>query len=427
MTCHAALFLFFLYWASSIPSSASRIITVAAPLWKDPTTLQYVMEFEHKTPLRKDKVVIDLAGDFLWLHCKTAAYKSSTYLFIPCHTSLCTASGSALFGCGDCSKIPPGKKSCRNNTCKELATNGVTGTEIFNAELSQDTVALYPSDGKKASLASKIVVTQFAFACAPPSLLQGLAKGAVGMAGLNWGQLALPFQLNVALELERKFGLCLPAGDAPGGVFFGSPNYLRGPDKEFPYIKLNYTFLRTPRYPMEYYLNVQSIEINGKRLPIDPEHLRLNLQGSGGTKLSTVVAYTQAATPIYTAIRDGFVREAEEMGISRVVSIKPFDACFDAATVGSIKTGPAVPVIDLVLDNEFVFWRISGANSVVKVKEGVMCLAFVDAGEFPVASMVVGSHQLQDNLLQFDLVEFKLHFSSSLLASNTACSNFVFA
>ncbi|GLJ09448.1 hypothetical protein SUGI_0109890 [Cryptomeria japonica] len=425
MTCLAVLFFFFLYWASSIPSSTTRIITMAAPLWKDPTTLQYVMEFEHKTPLRKDRVVIDLAGDFLWLHCKTAAYQSSTYLFVPCRTPLCTASGSAIFGCGDCSNIPPGPKSCRNDTCQEVVTNGVR--EIFNAELSQDTFALYPSDGKRASLASKIVVPQFAFACAPSSLLQGLAKGAMGMAGLNRGWLALPFQLNVALELDRKFGLCLPAGDAPGAVFFGGPPYLRGPDKEYPYIKLNYTFLLTPRYPREYYLNVQSIEINGKRLPIDAEQLKLNLQGSRGTKLSTVVTYTQAATPIYTAIRDGFVREAEEMGISRVESVKPFDACFDATTVGSTKTGPAVPVIDLVLDNEYVFWRIHGVNSMVNVKDGVMCLAFVDAGKYSTESILVGSHQLQDNLLQFDLIEFKLFFSSSLLASNTNCSNFVFA
>ncbi|GLJ09438.1 hypothetical protein SUGI_0109760 [Cryptomeria japonica] len=253
------LLLFFLLFSAF--STADRITTVVVPLSKDSATLQYIVEVQQGTPFNKKRLVVDLSGDFLWLHCKSSAYKSSTYLPIPCHTPLCTASGSVTFGCGDCSNVPPGTKSCRNNTCLEQATNGVTGTQIFNAELSQDVVALSPSDGKRAFPASKVIVAQFAFACAPSTLLCGLAKGAVGMAGLNWAPLALPFQLNVALELERKFGLCLPAGNSSGAVFFGAPPYL-------PSIKLNYTFLLIPKYPREYYLNVNSIQVNGKRLPM---------------------------------------------------------------------------------------------------------------------------------------------------------------
>jgi hypothetical protein len=63
----------------------------------------------------------------------------------------------------------------------------------------------------------------------------------------------------------------------------------------------------------------------------------------------------------------------------------------------------------------------------VNVKKNVACLAFVDGGtepkmSFVKASIVIGGHQLEDNLLVFDLASSKLSFSSSLLAHNASCS-----
>lgn len=391
-------------------------VSLVAPLTRDSATLQYVMEIEYKTPLQKEKLAIDLSGDFMWVRCKPGAvYESSTYLPIPCHTPLCTASGSVNFGCGHCLYVPSGT-ICHNNTCTEILTNWVTGIQIFDGELSQDVVALTGSDGGR-----KVIVPLFAFVCAPPPLLRGLARGAAGIAGLNWGRLALPFQLSVALDFDRKFALCLPSGDqATGSVFFGSHSF--GPDKA-NIIRLNYTFLVVPKYPREYFLGVSGVAINQKKLAIESNTLKVNVVGSGGTAISSVVPYTRVATPIYTTIVNAFVEEAAAMNISRVASVQPFDACFDANTVRSTQVGPAVPVIDLLLDNEFVFWRIYGANSMVEAKDGVLCLAFVDAGAYTGTTIVIGTQQLQDNLLLFDMIEFKLFFSSSLLAFNTSCSN----
>ncbi|KAI4311237.1 hypothetical protein MLD38_036146 [Melastoma candidum] len=74
-----------------------------------------------------------------------------------------------------------------------------------------------------------------------------------------------------------------------------------------------------------------------------------------------------------------------------------------------------------------VYWRIFVANSIVQVKKGVMCLGFVDSGSKPRTSIIIGGRQLEDNLSQFDLVKFRLGFSSSLLFKRTACGNFNFA
>ncbi|CAN0886869.1 Probable aspartic proteinase GIP2 [Linum grandiflorum] len=51
---------------------------------------------------------------------------------------------------------------------------------------------------------------------------------------------------------------------------------------------------------------------------------------------------------------------------------------------------------------------------------------FVDGGANPRTSIVIGGHQLEDNLLQFDVANSRLGFSSSLLSRQTNCANFNF-
>ncbi|GAY49159.1 hypothetical protein CUMW_117130 [Citrus unshiu] len=74
-----------------------------------------------------------------------------------------------------------------------------------------------------------------------------------------------------------------------------------------------------------------------------------------------------------------------------------------------------------------VKWTIIGANSMVQARSGVTCLAFVNGGVRPRSSIIIGSHQLQDNLVQFALAGSRLGFSSSLLFRRTSCSNFNFS
>ena len=78
----------------------------------------------------------------------------------------------------------------------------------------------------------------------------------------------------------------------------------------------------------------------------------------------------------------------------------PFGACFSSKTIASSMTRPAVPTIDLGLQSKSVYWRIYGANSMVKVKENVLCLGVVDGGLKPRTSIVTGGHQLEDNMLE---------------------------
>ncbi|KAK2388894.1 putative aspartic proteinase GIP2 [Trifolium repens] len=60
----------------------------------------------------------------------------------------------------------------------------------------------------------------------------------------------------------------------------------------------------------------------------------------------------------------------------------------------------------------------NGDDSIVEVNKNVACLGFVDGGKEPRTTFVIGGHQLEDNILEFDLVSSKLGFSSSLLLHN---------
>ncbi|KAK4266399.1 hypothetical protein QN277_027330 [Acacia crassicarpa] len=110
--------------------------------------------------------------------------------------------------------------------------------------------------------------------------------------------------------------------------------------------------------------------------------------------------------------------------MKRVASMAPFEACYDSSTIH--RSG--VPSIHLELQ-EGVTWTIHETNLMVKTKHNVVCLGFVDGGTRPTkslakASIVIGGHQLEDNLLVFDFDSSKLSFSPSLLLQNTSCSHF---
>ena len=96
-----------------------------------------------------------------------------------------------------------------------------------------------------------------------------------------------------------------------------------------------------------------------------------------------------------------------------MASVTPFEACFDSRSIGNSITGFVVPTIDLV--------RATRGSAMAK--KNVACPAFVDRGtmatmSFFKASIVIGAHQLEENLLVFDVASSKLSFSSSLSLHN---------
>ncbi|KAI9087154.1 hypothetical protein K1719_030789 [Acacia pycnantha] len=415
--------LLLLFFAS--PSSAKhsfRPKALVLPVTKDASTLQYVTQIHQRTPLIPVNLVLDLGGQFLWVDC-ARKYSSSTFRPAHCDSAQCSLADAS--SCSFCDS--PG---CNNNTCSVMPDNTVTRTGTFGI-VGQDVVSVRSTNGFNPG--RTVAVPRFIFSCASTFLLKGLAKGVSGMAGLGRTKIAFPSQFASTLSFHKKFAICL-ASHSKGVVFFGD-----GPYFFLPNVNAAQGLIHTPliinpestassfsqgQPSSEYFIGVKSIKIDQKVVSnINKKLLSINKKGNGGTKISTVNPYTVLEASIFKAVTEAFIGARN---YTRVAAVAPFEVCFDSRNVGSTRLGPAVPAIELVLQNN-VSWSIFGANSVVAVKDNnVLCLGVVNGGKNPRTSIVIGGYQLENNLVQFDLASSRLGFSSLLLGRMTTCANFNF-
>ncbi|OMO74346.1 Peptidase A1 [Corchorus olitorius] len=376
--------------------------SVFFPISKDAATLQYVASISHGTPPAPTNLVVDLGGPFVWMDCDSGPVSSSNRLISSCSVNCSRAKFHDLESRGE--------KGCNFNTnCNVLPYNGVTGLTA-EGKLVEDILAVDSVD--RLQVGQVKAVDHFLFSCAPTFLLQGLARGAKGILGLGKASISLPWQLSSSIGHSQKFTLCLSSSN--GVVSTGNGDPIFG-------TKITRSLLYTPLVTKknDYFINVQSVKINGKRLAIDKSMLL-------GTKLSTVLPYTTMESSIYAIFSKAYVKATESMNMTRVAAVSPFELCFNSQEgVENSRLGPVAPEIDLILQSEMVKWKINGRNSMVRVSNEVMCLGILDGGLEQSSSIVIGGLQLEDNVLEFDLGSSMLGFSSSLLLKETSCSNFL--
>ncbi|KAK8487190.1 hypothetical protein V6N13_121372 [Hibiscus sabdariffa] len=362
------------------------------PVSKDAATLQYVATISHGTPLRPAHLVLDLGGSFLWMGCDPGHLSSSSRLIPSCSVNCSRAK----------SHDDLRSKGCvLNADCFVFPNNGMTGLASVG-ELVEDTLAVDSVDRFKAGEIP--TVDHFLFSCAPAFQLQGLASGAKGMVGLGKASISLPSQLSSSIGHPQKFSLCLSPSN--GVVLTGNGDAVFGS-------KITRSLTYTPLVikQNDYFIHVQSIKINGRRV---------SLQGKAKleAKLSTVVPYTKMESSIFAMFSKAYVEAATGMNMTRVATVAPFGLCFSSEGGGN-----RVPEIELILQSEMVKWRIQGRNSMVKVSGESMCVGVLDGGPEQSSPIVMGGLQMEDNLLEFDIGSSMLGFSSSLLLKETTCSS----
>ncbi|XP_047944037.1 probable aspartic proteinase GIP2 isoform X1 [Salvia hispanica] len=414
----------------SLAQTSFRPRGLVLPVRKDASTQQYVTAIDQRTPLVRVNLVVHLGGQYLWVDCDNN-YSSSTYRPARCHSAQCSLAGAT--GCGDCFNGP--RPGCNNNTCGLTPDNPFIRTAT-GGELAEDAVSVRSTDGSNPGHA--VTVPRFLFVCAPTLLVQGLAGSATGLAGLGRARVGMPSLFSAAFSFHRKFAICLSGSTSSDGVIlFGDRpyNFIRVPAPLDAGASLAYTPLfvnpvstagaySQGEASTEYFIKIRSIRVNNSPVAVNAMLLDIDAEGNGGTKISTVNQYTLLETSIYRAVVDAFSRATA--GIRRAPAVAPFQVCFESGSVGSTRVGPGVPNIDLVLQGENAVWTWTGSNSMVYVNDDVLCLAVVDGGVSPRTAVVIGGHQIEDNLLQFDLAASRLGFSNTLLGRQTTCANFNF-
>ncbi|XP_074294647.1 putative aspartic proteinase GIP2 [Silene latifolia] len=427
-----------------ISNAASK--TYLLPIIKDIKTPQYYTTLLVGTPQVRVNLAIDLGNLWSWFTCDIVGYnRSSTFHPVSCDAPECDTYGR--FGCVGCPDGPL-KPSCTPiNTCGAIAYSPQSNA-LYSGGAIEDVISLYSQSQNSAQLV-KTNLRDYPFTCAPDKgPLKGLSPFTKGILTLARRPVALHAQISSAFKVPNKFALCLPAtsnlGKNNGAMYFGGGPY-RLPSTSK--IDLSSSLVTTPLVinpnstaptysvgdsSIEYFFNVRSIKVDGVPVRFKSSLLSFDKDGVGGTKISTLDPYTILHSDIYKSLIEVFVTRAKSMNITRVPSVAPFGACFSEKSVTRTKTGPNIPIIDLifnekssVLHNKNGRWRIYPTNSMVNVaKKDVMCLGFVDGGSDPRTSIVIGGKQMEDNLIEFDLVENKLGVTSSLLHLGTSCSQF---
>ncbi|XP_074292193.1 putative aspartic proteinase GIP2 [Silene latifolia] len=422
------LHLFTAFATTTAPKPKALVI----PLTRDDTTLQRIIKLNHRTPPKITPLTVDLSGEFLWLDCGPIT-PSTTNRRIHCDSARCALANS------NCHMTHITCYNNNNNPCKKLPCNIPLKNPLQNiinkGELHTDVFRINSTDGSNP--VRVVSVNRFTYghhAHGPGStpLLKGLAKGVKGIAGLGRSKLSLPTQFSSTFKFVDKFALCVSSSSFTDGfIIFGDKPYNLFPGLDASTL-LSYTPLLTnpnPQFQSDYYIGVTSIKIFQNPVKFDKSLLSINKNGIGGTKISTINPYTILQSSIYKSLTRDFAAQVERPGsfAKRVNPIAPFTVCYEGGSLPFTPIGVVVPDINLVLQNEKIVWTISGTNSMVMVNSiNAYCLAFVDGGLNSKAAIVIGSYQLENNLLQFDLVNSRVGFSSSLLFSRTRCDNFNF-
>ncbi|KAF8079813.1 hypothetical protein N665_0999s0012 [Sinapis alba] len=368
------------------------------PIIKHEPSKQYYTVFDLGSTTKSHvTLLLDLETNLTWLNCRNLKSLSSLRL-ITCQSSTCkTIPGNAC----------DGRKFCLYRQPNPLG-KPVTGRVV------QDKATFSTKDGE-------VSLPRFTFSCAT----QDLSLPVAGVLSLSPREFPFWRQVTSAFNVIPKFALCLPSSVfGVGRLYVGGVNsYITPPFNGSNPMPMTMTPLKNVDSG-KYLISVTSVYVDGVPLPLSSSLLE------GGAKLSTVVPYTVLQTDIYNALASAFTLKATKIGMivvpgmSEFLGTTQFKTCFEeGGSRRNIEEFMNVPVIEIGLPGRAgqVKWRFHGANTVVRVLETVICLAFVDGGEKPHESMVIGTHQLQDYMIEFDFSTRRMAFSESLLLHNSRC------
>ncbi|KAL7608202.1 hypothetical protein Lser_V15G13677 [Lactuca serriola] len=300
----------------------------------------------------------------------------------------------------------PGVEDC---ICPVNVLNPVNGT-CGQALLNYDRFTFRGSDG--GNTFRYFYVTDSTAACAPSSMFESFPAHVSGVMAFSSSPYAFPAYL--FQPFKKAFALCLPSSSSAQGVmFFGSGPYYLLPNSDVDLRSfLSYTPLLNHTDSFGYFIGVKSIIIKGMSIVVS----------KSTTKLSTIESYTILRADIYKQVVRMF--SIATLGILRARSVAPFAFCLKNR-IGHSLASLQIPDIILKLQGGKK-WIISSSNSMQQVGKDVACLAIINGGATSEHGIVIGTFQMENNFLLFDLVNSSLGFSSSLLSKKTSCANFNF-
>ncbi|XP_021723889.1 aspartyl protease family protein 2-like [Chenopodium quinoa] len=372
---------------------------------------QYFAGITIGTPPQNLLLVADTGSDLTWLKCSA------------CRTTNCTSNhppNSAFFPrlslsfrpthCyhPSCQLVPHSSTHCPrphhryHSSCvyDYSYADGSTTSGIF----SKETTSFNSSSGKTTH------VPNLSFGCgfqtSGPAVSDSGFEGASGVMGLGRGPISFTAQLG--RRFGNKFSYCLQDytySPPPTSylVIGGGHDVVSTNNNMVQSTPLIHNTLS----PTFYYIGIQSVTIDGVKLPISPSVWALDEFGDGGTVIDSGTTLTFVPEPAYRQILTVMGDRVKLPKLSELT--QQFDLCFNVS--GVFHTRFPRMSFELVGDSAF---DPPPRNYFIDVAEDVKCLAIQQVIS-PSGFAVIGNLMQQGYLFEFD------NDSSRLLFSRNGC------
>ncbi|KOM46274.1 hypothetical protein LR48_Vigan06g158000 [Vigna angularis] len=163
-------------------------------------------------------------------------------------------------------------------------------------------------------------------------------------------------------------------------------------------------FATNPLSPSFYYITIQSVSVDGIRLPINTSVWGIDDNGNGGTVLDSGTTISFLAEPAYRQVLAAFRRRVKLPAAEGATALG-FDLCVNVSGI----TRPRLPKLRFFLAGKSVLSPPAG-NYFIEPADGVKCLA-VQAVRPGSGFSVIGNLMQQGYLFEFDLHRSRIGFS----------------
>ncbi|KAK1409449.1 hypothetical protein QVD17_35975 [Tagetes erecta] len=350
------------------------------------------------SPPQPVTMVLDTGSELSWLHCKKTPttplsydpLHSTSYTPVPCSSPVCTTQTRDFTVPASCDP----KKLCH-------ATLSYADATSVDGNLAKDTFRFTDSD-----------LPGVVFGCMdtgsssnqPDDLLT------TGLIGMNRGSLSFVTQMGYP-----KFAYCIAGQDSTGLLMFGVYNFtLLRPLTYTPLVKMTTPLPYFDR--VAYTVQLEGIKVAGTVLPLPKSVYEPDHTGAGQTMIDSGTQFTFLLGPVYTALRNEFLKQTRN--VLRVYEDSNFvfqgvmDLCYrvEKSRVGL----PVLPSVSMMFRGGDMV--VSGQKLLVKVgltkgSDDIYCFTFGNSDLLGIEAYVIGHHHQQNMWMEFDLTNSRVGFA----------------
>ncbi|XP_019412745.1 PREDICTED: aspartic proteinase PCS1-like [Lupinus angustifolius] len=382
------------------------------------------------TPPQNMSFIIDTGSELSWLQCNTTNRVIPDPFYDPNHlppytTTTCSSPtcniknktmnrviSDPFFDPTISSSYIPIK--CSSPTCMTQTRDFPIPASCDSNKLCHATLSYADSSSSEGNLASDMFGLgsgsdnpRIVFGCMN-STYSSTNSNTTGLMGMNLGSLSLVSQLKIP-----KFSYCISGSDFSGVLILGASN--------FSWVgSLNYTSLVQISRPLPYFdraaytVRLEGIKVSNKLLIISDTIFIPDHSGAGQTMFDLGTQFTYLLGSAYIVLRNEFLNQTNN--ILRVLDDPNFvfeiamDLCY-RVPLNQSKL-PELPSVSLVFDGaemkvlgEQLLYRVPNE---IRGNDSVYCFTFGNSDLLGVEAFIIGHHQQQNMLMEFDIVNSRV-------------------